>query len=242
MTREKLECTARCPREIFYFFFWYWCRVESSASQGSSSMTCLPWEWVSLTAAGPEGCGKKWAWLWWVEFPGGQWGGLALSRLLLCPCEGVRVLKCYPGLPQATARCPWCIVSLARCEQLGAAPSSCDFSPHGVKTSLEEFKVRWENTFPQSLDTTRWEQLQVQLLPIAGLQENSGVLTCSSETLGLGMHIFQQLVPSELMESICGLIQPEQQQFVVATRDLAFSCLRSINSGFWEVLELPAAP
>lgn len=199
---------------------------------------------MGVTAAGPEGCGKKWAWLWWVEFPGGQRGGLALSRLLLCSCEGVRVLKCYPGLPSsdsAVVTSPWCFVSLARCEQLGAVPSSCDFSPHGVKTSLEEFKVRWENTFPQSLDMTRWEQLQVQLLPIAGLQ-NSGVLTCSSETHGLGMHIFQQLVPSELMESIYGLIQPEQQQFVVATRDLACSCFCSINSGFWEVLELPAAP
>jgi len=87
-------------------------------------------------------------------FPGGQWGDLALSCLLLCPYESESALKCYLRLLEVTACCPWLTISLAKCEQIGAVISSCDFPPHEVKASLEGFKVRWKKTFPHSYDMT----------------------------------------------------------------------------------------
>lgn len=65
-------------------FFWCWSRVTSSSGQGSSSMACLACEWVSLIAAGPEECRKKWPWLWWVERSLGDCGEVWLCHAFSC--------------------------------------------------------------------------------------------------------------------------------------------------------------
>lgn len=64
--------------------------------------------------------------------------------------------------------------SLAKCEQIGAVISSCDFFPCGVKASLEEFEVNGKRHFPVSMQ--RRGEDKCNSLPIAGLWRSIRVL------------------------------------------------------------------
>lgn len=72
-------------------------------------------------------------------FPGGQWGELVQSYLLLQPPEPVRAFKVPFKTPQSDHVLPW--AHLAKHGQVGAVISSWDCSPYGSKASLERFKI-----------------------------------------------------------------------------------------------------
>lgn len=136
----------------FLLLLLHWSRVTSSSSQGSSSMACLACEWQTYCSRARGMQEEMGMAVVSRVFPGGQQGDLALSCLLLCPYEGVRALKCHLRLLEVTTYCPWLTISLAKCEQIGAVISSCDYSlPMGSRPAWKGSKLDGKRHFPIAL-------------------------------------------------------------------------------------------